>query len=197
MVENIKDTITGYHYTNSEAYKSMQTKGITDSYISGFNDFKGIIPSRRFIRFGRGKDLPENAHAGVIEGLLEQKPASWIKNSEFPHLWRYLFNDICRNERVGLLSFELTRDDDAYVVERAHIERELYRKSKGLGESTKESMNVASKNYWDSKVHVLDYKGNYDVPQLAIWSGIEFDRLKVEWSKPRKEVWQEVLDNGW
>lgn len=186
----------GYHYTNSKAYKSMQTNGI-EGYISqNYEDFAGLIPNKRFIRFGWGSGLPDEAREGIIEGLLEPEPKSWIENSEFPFLWIPLMRNICRQKEIILLSFEFDSKDRAYVVERAHIERELYKKAKTGKEFTKRSMNKACKKYWESRVPVLDYAGNYDVPQLAIWSGIEFDRLNVEWVKPVDKVWQRVLDNN-
>jgi len=197
MAEVLTDKIVGYHYTNSTAYQSIQTNG-KDGYMTfGFDDFAGLIPSRRLIRFGEGKGLPDEAHDGIIEGLLEPEPKSWLENPEFPHFWHYLMNDICRKKEVVLLSFELKSEDEAYVIERAHVERELYRESKGLGKSTRETRNVAFKKYWESRIPVFDYDGSYSAPQLAIWSGIAFDRLKVEWIKPTEEVWKRVMDNNW
>lgn len=197
MKAELTDKIVGYHYTNSKAYKSMQTKG-KDGYITfDFDDFAGLIPSRRFIRLGEGNGLPEEAHNGVIEGLLEPEPKSWLENPEFPNFWRYFMHDICRDEEIVLLSFELKPQDKAYVVDRTHVERELYRESKGQGESTKETRNEAFKKYWESRVSVFEYNKSYSAPQLAIWSGIEFDRLKVEWRKPSDEVWKRILENNW
>jgi len=157
----------------------------------------GLIPIRRFIRFGRGNNITSKAHDGVIEGLLEPEPKSWLENPKFPHLWNYLMHDICRENEVILLSFELTSKDDAYIVERAHIERELYRESAGNGKSTKKSMNLACKKYWESRVPALEYDKEYQLPQLAIWTSIEFERLRVEWIKPHDEVWRRVLKNNW
>ncbi|MEK6913776.1 MAG: hypothetical protein AABW47_03850 [Nanoarchaeota archaeon] len=58
-------------------------------------------------------------------------------------------------------------------------------------------MNEAAKKYWESRIPVFEYKGNYSAPQLAIWSGIEKERLNVEWVKPANKVWKRVLDNNW
>ncbi|MFA5797107.1 MAG: hypothetical protein WC916_03680 [Candidatus Woesearchaeota archaeon] len=197
MVTELANKIMGYHYTNSCAYQSMKTKGI-DGRISFYSDdFTGLIPRRRFIRYGRGNGLPDEAHDGIIEGLLEPEPKSWLENSEFPYLWNNLMHDICRDKEVMLLSFELTPKDKAYVVDRAHVERELYRESKDKETSTEKTMNKAVKKYWKSRVPVFEYDGSYTTPQLAIWSGIEFARLKIEWKKPTNEVWQRVLDNNW
>jgi hypothetical protein len=196
MNTKTKNKIIGYHYSNPEAYQSMQTKGI-DGWISNFDNFKGLIPHRRFIRFGGLKGLPYESYNSVIEGLLEAEPKSWLENPEFPNFWNYLMYDICRKKEVMLLSFELKPKDKAFVVERAHVERELYREAKGQGKPTRETRNKAFKKYWESRVPVSEYKGDYSAPQLAIWSGIEFDRLKVEWIKPTREVWKRVLDNNW
>lgn len=192
MKTELTDKIIGYHYTNSKAYDSMKTKGIDGYSDFGYEDFAGIIPQKRFIRLGN-YDLPIEAHNEVIEGLLEPEPKSWTDNPEFPGLWSYLMHDVCRNKEIMLLSFELHPEDKAYVVERAHIERELYREAKGLGNSTPETLTEAYKKYWESKVPVFDYmkqetSNKYSTPQLAIWSGIDFDRLKIEWIKPRRSA---------
>ncbi len=197
MKTKLNNKIVGYHYTNPKAYQSMRTNG-RDGYITfGFDDFAGLIPLRRFIRLGNGNGLPEEAHDGVIEGLLEPEPKSWLENPEFPHFWNYLMHDICRDKEVMLLNFELMPKDKACVVERAHIERELYREPKCPKKSTIKTRNESFKKYWESRVPVFDYDGNYSAPQLAIWSGISFDRLKIEWIKPTNEVWKRILDNNW
>ena len=187
--------IIGYHYTNSGAYRSMHTKGIDNHFHPNFNEFTGLIPTHRFIRLGDGTGLPNESYDGVIEGLLEPEPKSWLKNPEFPGFWEYLMGDICREKEVILLSFELKLEDKAYIVERAHVERELYRESKGQGKSTKKTLNTSFKKYWESRVPVFEYDGSYSAPQLAIWSGIEFNRLKVEWVTPTEEVWKRIQDN--
>jgi len=194
---NLTQKIIGYHYTSARAYASMQTKGIEGFITPCFDDFAGLIPSRRFIRLGGAKRLPNEAHQGVIEGLLEPEPRSWTRNDAFPHFWRYLMHDICRTNEVVLLRFELRPEDEAYVVDRAHIERELYRESMGRGTSTPATRSRACRNYWNSRVPVYAYDGNYAAPQLAIWSGIAYDRLEVVWKKPTEQVWKRVLKNKW
>ncbi|MBU2637963.1 MAG: hypothetical protein KJ955_03255 [Nanoarchaeota archaeon] len=186
----MEDTIVAYHYSNPIAFQSMRN-GRTYRKV-------GLIPIQRFIRLGNENGLPGEAYEGIINGLLEPEPKSWTENPEFSNLWRYLMSDICRKEEeVMLLSFQLKPEDKAYVVERAHIERELYKESKGHGESTKETINKACREYWESRVPVFEYSGSYSVPQLAIWSGIEFERLKVEWIKPSEELWERVINNHW
>jgi len=174
----------------------MHTNGIDRGSIYGYDHFKGLIPRNVFIK-GKRNGLPDQAYDNVIEGLLEPEPQLWLENPEFPFLWGSLMHDICRKEETMLLSFALEPKDQAYVVERAHVERELYREAKGQGKPTRESRDEAFKKYWESRVPVFDYDGGYSVPQLTLWSGIEFERLNVEWVKPTDEVWQRVLDNNW
>ena len=197
MSLEITDKIVGYHYTNPQAYSSMQTNGVDGYTTFGFDNFAGLIPMKRLVPLGGGNGLPHAAHDGIIEALLEPLPASWVQNPEFPNLWGYLMGDICRKNEVILLSFELRPEDNAYVVERAHVERELYRNPQGNQKLIRKRRNQAFKKYWESRVPVFEYDGSYATPQLAIWSGIEFERLRVEWIKPTEEVWQKVLDNNW
>lgn len=183
----VLDKILCYHYTNQEAYNYMQNG---EMYRK-----KGLTPVRRFIALGKGHNLPNRAYDGVIEGLLEPEPKPWTQNSEFPALWGYLMHDICRRHKVILLSFEIMPQDKAYVVERAYVEQELYREFKTGKAPTKKQKDNAYLKYWNSRVPVFQYKGTYNVPQLAIWSTITCDRLKIEWTKPTEDVWQRCLDN--
>lgn len=195
--------ITGYHYTNGAAYRSMQRKGDSGWAYGIFREFVGLIPGRRFIYDDEtwGK-LPKEANERAIRALLEPEPQSWAQNPEFPNLWAYLMDAILISvpefgsdleKDVVLLSFELTPEDRAFIVDRAILERELYKEAKGQGESTQETRREAFRRYWESRVPAFDYNGGYELPKLAIWSGIEFGRLRVEWRKPSSEVWDNSL----
>jgi hypothetical protein len=173
-----------YHYTNPESFKSA----ISGEYYCE----KGLIPLRRFISHGRGgKDIPSEAHDGVIEALLEPEPQSWLNPKNFPGEWRYLMHDVCRRDRVMLLSFNITQNDKAYVVERAHIERILHIPHKGIIR-TRSEMNRACRKYWESRIPALEYAGGFELPQFAIWSKINPSRLNVEWVRDKVEFWKEV-----
>jgi hypothetical protein len=183
MDMNLTDRIIGYHYTNPEAYRLMENGDMYD---------RGLCPIRRFIK--ESNNLPDEAFKGTIQGLLEPEPESWLNNPEFPALWLYLMHDICLENNVMLLSFQILPTDKAYIVERAHIERELYREMREGRTSTNKEKERAYLKYWKSRVPVFEYKGNYSVPQLTIWSKIEFDRLNIEWIKQTEKVWKKVLD---
>lgn len=187
------EKIRAYHYTNLKALNSMKRGGVKGYIVPGLENFKGLIPRKRFIQLGRGRNLPQEAYGGIIEGLLSPKPLSWTKNAKFPGLWEYLFHDLCREEDLALISFDLVKEDKAYVVERACMENELYRESKKQGKSTEVTMGKACNSYWKSRVPVFEYDGSYCLPQLAIWSPIEFERLNLEWVLPSEGVWKKVL----
>jgi hypothetical protein len=188
------ETIRAYHYTNLTALRSMKKGGVEGYYTEKFDNFCGLVPRRRFIYLGDGKNLPAEAYDSVIEGLLSPKPLSWNKNAKFPGVWRYLFHDLCREKELALISFYLNKEYKAYVVERAHMENELYREFKRQGSCNRKTRNYAVKKYFYSRVPVFQYKGDYCLPQLAIWSPIQFERLNLEWVLPSKVVWKRVLE---
>jgi len=173
----MKSKLICYHYTNPEAYLSMRDG-------TNYRE-KGLLPMKRFVRLSHGSNLPNKAYDGVIEGLLEPEPKTWINNKEFPLTWNYLVHDFCRRQKTMLLSFEILSKDQAYV-----FERELYRKGKGQGESTKESMDEAVKKQWYSIIPAFEYEGGYSLPQFAIWTPVEFNRLKIEWVRDTRKIWK-------
>lgn len=189
------EKIKAYHYTNLRALRSMKRGGISGCfcYEKRLNKFKGIIPQKRFIRLDEGKELPSEAYEGIIEALLSPKPLSWTRNSKFPFLGQYLFHDLCREEDLALISFDLEKKDEAYVVERACVENFLYSEAKSLKKPTIEEKNSALRRYWESRTPVYEYRGDFCLPQLAIWSPIEFERLNIEWTLPSRTVWNNVL----
>lgn len=169
-MEPYSSKIIGYHYTNPLAYSFMEDEG--------------LIPKHKFVRpCEHVHGLSDEAYQFVTEGLLEAEPHSWDRNMEFPLMWKHLMYDICRKSEVMLLSFELLPSDEAFVVERGFVERELHKSELDYG-----LYSEAVRNCWESRVPVHEYDGSYSVPLLTIWSPIEFQRLNVEWVKSKKEV---------
>ncbi len=185
MNAELSDKVIMYHYTNPQAYRAMKTGG-------RYNEPK-LQPLRALLT---GPLWPLQAYRKATKGLLEPEPERWINNPNFPHLWRYLMNDLLQDELM-LISCELTRKDKAFVLDRAHIERELYKEAKGQGTPTRRSMAKAYKDYWNSKVPPLKYEGNYVLPHFAVFSIISFDRLKVEWIKSEDDVIKQIQENNW
>ena len=176
----------GYNYTNSRAFRSM-----TDGYqVYGK---RGLLNVPRFANFGIG-GLPYEAYGGIIEAFLEPEPESWTKNKEFPDIWPRVIGSVCRTDSIGLegqniilLSFPILPSDKAYVFERAYRQRELLLPKK---ESTKKTESDSYLKMWKSRVKAADYKGDYSLPELGIWNPIEQERLKVEWTRPVKDVFE-------
>ena len=172
----------GFHYTNPHAYRSMET--------GRMYGHRALLPIRRFVSFGGGRDLPEEAYQGTVQCLLEPEPSSWIDNPEFPVTWEYFMNDVLlKDDQVMLLCFDISPSDTAYVVDRAYIERLLYQQEMDVD---KEATHKATRKYWESRIPIFDYRDEHTLPQLIIWNPIEFSRLHVEWKKPSKSFWQNI-----
>lgn len=174
--------IYGYHYTNLDSFRAMKTG---EDYGK-----KGLIPLMRLVSLGI-KGLPEKVYDPVIYALLEEEPESWIRNIEFPMLWKRHTDDFFRTDKIVLLRFKVLPEDDAYVLERAHIEREQYSGDYDLGRITE-----ACLKFYDSRVPALDYSGGYLVPQLTVWSEIKFERLEPVWLKSRTDVQKKILESS-
>ena len=173
--------VTAYHYTNEKAYRSILTG----------RDYgeTGLLPIPRFIPLNRGSKLPREAHDGVVRALLEPEPQSWLRNKDVPNVWSWLMGEVCREETVVLLSFDIKPGDRAFITDTAHVQKMLIQWDR----PTKAEMNDAYRKYWESRVPVLEYVGGYSMPEVIIQSRIAPSRLRVEWTKPTNEFWNEVL----
>jgi hypothetical protein len=169
------ETKTIYHYTNGEAFHSMET---------GFDyNRMGLYPLRRFAKLSE-KGLPEEAHEAVTFALLNPEPESWKKNLKFPKLWDFLLHDICLGRKeIILLTFETIPSDEIFVVDRGIVENYLYGRKKTL-----KGRSLAYLAYWNSRVPLSGYEENFEVPEVIIKNTIEFSRLKVEWKKSFKDM---------
>lgn len=186
-----EEGIRGYHYTHREKYESMRKW--PSSRLVGqtkLNDELRKIydqnPAK--YRFYKGSSaVPHEFIEPVIFAFLEPEPQSWRQNSEFPLAWSSVLNYVIRpsfaldyREAEGmwvpqdlvLLSFEVQPDDNAYILDRAHVFRE--------GVKPRERFN----KYFTSRVPVFDYDGSYSLPELVVWNIIDFDRLKLEEVSP-------------
>ncbi len=177
---NPLEKIVAYHYTNDLHFY----QGIMHGVDYGR---KGLLPIGRFINFDVPR-LPAKAYEGVTVCLSEPRPKSWVENTEFPYAWAGLMFHIRKARNVMLLSFDLLPTDKAYVVEKAHIER-----IKSPGRNLTERVRIpAHKKYWESRVPVKRYKGNYSLPELIIFNPVELERLRIEWTKPADKVRKET-----
>lgn len=182
--------VTVFHYTTRNAYAAMRTGAVYRP---------GLLPIRRFVSPWEAKHLPIEAYNGAIQALLEPEPQSWTENPEFSHMWKRLMYDIIvkaneytDNGTVLLLSFDVTPGDDAYVVEWAHRERHLRKEN-----PTEEMSENSCRDYWESRVPILDYKGGYSVPEVVIWNPVEYERLGVEQEISTAQLQQRIAEKDW
>lgn len=148
--------LIAYHYTNSQKLHSMKTG-------SGYGQ-KGLLPIRRF--------FASNGEIASIEALLEPEPTSWTQNKKYPHLFANLMK--CIRGEVVLVSFEVFPEDDAYVLERAYHEDQMYKEIFEGRKPARYELESANWKCQTSMIPALEYDGSYDLPQFAIFSPIEF-----------------------
>lgn len=171
--------ITAYHYTQPQKHEAM---------LDGRDYGKGLKPIRRFVTLDSAQGLPKEAYntAGVF-CFLEERPDLWIKNKEFPEIWRNIISGVgilSTGSMVRCLRFGVRETDDAYVVDRSLVERISW----GAGRPTSKERKEAYLNYWESRVPVFEYKSHYSLPELVLFSAIEAERLEEVWTKPLAEV---------
>ena len=155
-----------YHYTSRNAFKKMENKG--------------LIPKNPVI-YRRMFGLPEKAYQNVICGLLNPSPKEWKSNKDFPLIWNELqqhLNYNIGNDEKLLLNFEINKKDEAYVLDRKYLEqkRELIEK----GEHPIKEHIRNCKDFFESRIPILEYEKGYSLPEIIIYNKIEFDRLNIE-----------------
>ena len=157
-----------YHYTSRDVYQKM------------FDLQKELVP-KNYLIHERMKGLPEKAYNPAIYAFLSPKPREWSKNLDFPWIWDLLQHHLKFNRNGSkkvLLRFNLTSDDDSYVVEHMYLEKNRIALMKGTCPYEKHLADC--KKFFESRVPILDYKGGFSLPEVIIFSPIDFDRLNIE-----------------
>ncbi len=163
-----------FHYTTPDNCKSI---------IYGGHEESGLIPARRLVSFGDLENIADQKiYDGVSHALLEAEPNSWMKNPKFPNAWKNLMEGIglARRgqalENYALLKIHLTPLDTADVVDRKYLEPLLNMKADDI---TDELRQESWKQYWQSKVPLFEYNGNFEIPAVLIWNTITPDKIEV------------------
>ncbi len=178
----IDQKVKAYHYTNMLDYSRIKTG-------SGYGR-TGLLPIKRLVSYGV-HGLPEKAHDSYIFCLPEPEPMSWKNNKEFPLMWNRFMNNVCKGSELVLLSFDVLPEDNAYVIDWAHVERMLRK----YEEPTKKQRTVAGLKYWNSRVPVSKYDSSYSLPELIVNEPIPLERLNFEWAKERNPRHIFINDN--
>ncbi len=177
------EKIIAYHYMPYESFEVLKTKDFYKAGLLPGAEYSSVIRSG-FDIFLEGLGLLELRKA--LYCFLEREPESWIKNKDFPFVWKDLIEYLQRGttQHLMLLSFPVLPTDKAFVVERAH--RQAYIKQYGNSPHHLDKLKDSYVKYWKSKVPVFNYDNSYSLPELIFLSPVGAERLHQEWDLPKK-----------
>lgn len=131
-----------FHYTKLEHYQDI----VRGSYKS--KNKPGLGSSHRM-----GHKYMEAWETSAVFALLEPSPANWMQNPYFKDIFNYL--------DLGPLLLEIETDpkkDNAFVVDRGHVEGFLYEDKTGIPKKyLHPSLSTAERAYMQSKIPLRDY----------------------------------------
>ena len=157
-------------------------------------------PSRRLIVQGPECALvPYEATKPAVFGLPVEKPQSWIQYNDAINVFDYLMKCCAgRSDAEGkrdlvLLKVDLKPEDDPFVVDYLHI-RHLARDFTAESNPQRKQIILAEGNrrYWESRVPLADYKGNFTLPEIVVWTPIPQERVNFVWEKDLYQFLDEV-----
>ncbi len=168
-----------YHYT---AFSNLR------SIFKGGEDWRepGLRPLRRFLslHFASATNLPDQAHANAIFGVLEPFPKTWIAEDPFLSGKSHLEESV-RLPRQGLVCLEChAPDDHVFVTERAVFFGE--ERISVCHKSQEERDNFLIKAriaYWEKRVpyaHYLQQEDRYELPEVITFGIIPPSQLKIK-----------------
>jgi hypothetical protein len=198
MAEKNLDHAVMYHFTNRAGWKGVNEGNPdflyqdprTGKYVEG-EDIRGLWPSRRLVIQGPGSELVSNeATEPAVFGLLEEKPLSWIGYEDCINVFDYLMGCCAgHSDKEGkrdlvLLMIDLKPEDNPFVVDYLHI-RHLARDFSAESDPHKKQKIRAEGNqrYWETRVPLADYKGDFTLPEVVVWTPIPQERVHFVWEK--------------
>ncbi len=201
------DHTTMYHFTNRSGWKGVQGGNPdyvyyhpqTKRYVDG-EQIRGLWPSRRLIAQGsESKLVPVEATEPAVFGLFEEKPLSWIQYYDCINVFDYLMSCCAgRSDEEGrrdlvLLKIDLNSEYNPFVVDYVHI-RHLARDFTAESDPNRKQTILAegNKKYWESRVPLADYHGNFTLPEIVVGTPIPQDKVHFVWEKDLDEFLHEV-----
>ncbi len=192
------DRTVMYHFTNRAGWKGTQEGNSdyiymdprTNKYVDG-KDIRGLWPSRRLISWGIESALvPDEATKPAIFGLPEEKPASWVQYQDGPNVFDYLMSCCGGRSYRGeendlvLLRVDLKPEDNPFVVDYLHL-RHLARDFEAETNPQRKQKILAEGNqrYWESRIPLADYKNDFVLPEIVVWTPIPQERVHFVWEK--------------
>lgn len=162
-----------YHYTG--ALRAMRIFNETDYRTPG------LVPIRRFLNMGLGHrfNLPARASEGVTSGFLEPMPREWHAHGALEDVFRNISDP---QDTLACLRVEITPNDDVCVADwGAHLHADYIK-----NELVDPMVFARVKwDYFKSLVPLVDYQGNYAMPEIICFSAIPLKRVQVVEQTPR------------
>ncbi|NIO44032.1 MAG: hypothetical protein GTN36_00560 [Candidatus Aenigmarchaeota archaeon] len=142
--------------------------------------------------FMRG--LPEWAYKKHIFAISLNELKKWEENKRFPDIMNKLMLYIRVKSPIRIpgkkceiaeLSFDIKTSDESHVLDYACRANSLYentllKKCKEILQGHYFGPTKEWKNYIDSRIPFLDYKGDYSLPEIAFETPIDSDRIRIE-----------------
>lgn len=169
--------ITAWHYAPFRLLCSV-----------GDIEINGLIPLSRVDMAGE-QSLPEMARKRWIYAFLERTPESWRGNIEFPDIWTRVMRHVSHGKPMfSRCSFDILLEDEAFVVDFAHMERVRevmirlgYAKIKKgtFSDADKAKLIEANTRYLSSAIEVFSYQGGYTLPEVIVGNPIPRARIRA------------------
>jgi hypothetical protein len=178
---------TMYHYTNTDGWKEILNgregwiiqHPLTGKWV-GSETLKGwMIPHRRLISEGIESSLvPSEATRPAIFGLTEPVPQTWQNYRDCINVWNYLLGCCKRQSELVLLKINLVEGDSPLVFDYIHIRRTAKDLSTMKGAEYKKRLAEGNRDYWSSQTPLSQYKGDFVLPEVVVFSPISQDRIE-------------------
>lgn len=186
-----------YHYTNPDGWDGIVNgqegyvveHPITKKMVNSETIKGWMLPHRRLIPQGIESSLvPFKATSPAIFGLPNPTPHSWLQYQDCMNVWDYLLGCCQRGSgRLALLKINLINADNPLVFDYVHIRRAARDLTQTKdSEKYRKILAGGSRDYWDSRVELNKYEGNFVLPEIVIFSAIPTERIEYLGEKDRE-----------
>ncbi len=178
-----------YHYTNPRGWDGILNgqKGytvehpLTKEMVDSKTVRGWVIPHRKLISEGIEASLvPFEATSPAIFGLPNPTPQSWLQYRDCISVWDYLLS-CCQKDadKLILLKLNLIEADNPLVFDYIHMRKMARDLSKtNCAEEYRKRLIEGNRDYWNSRVKINRYEGNFTLPEIAVFSAIPIERVE-------------------
>ncbi|MBI2207953.1 hypothetical protein HYU50_00495 [Candidatus Woesearchaeota archaeon] len=136
--------------------------------------YRQLVPPGQIQLVGKSVILPPFAGDKAIFALNGAELDKWKNHEYFPDMWEIFLRFAAGTGRNGLvgLHFDVLPQDEAYVLDWAPVEWDLSCYGSVLPNTWLE--------YLHSRVPIVAYNENFELPEIVILNPISRDRIKLE-----------------